>query len=106
MEKIQENSQPIIEMVNLSKVYGEGDAQVIALDKINLQVFENEYVAIMGASGSGKSTLLNLIGCLDRPSSGKYFLGGSDEWLPNGFDVRSNVSGSFETVHFRHVHVH
>ena len=78
MEKIQENSQPIIEMVNLSKVYGEGDAQVIALDKINLQIFENEYVAIMGASGSGKSTLLNLIGCLDRPSSGKYFLGGSD----------------------------
>ncbi len=78
MKKVQENSQPIIEMVNLSKIYGEGDAQVVALDKINLQVFENEYVAIMGTSGSGKSTLLNLIGCLDRASSGKYFLGGSD----------------------------
>lgn len=78
MENESLKTQPIIEMVNISKIYGSGDAKVVALDNIQLKIYENEYVAIMGASGSGKSTLLNIMGCLDRPTSGKYYLGGSD----------------------------
>ncbi|MDD5466548.1 MAG: ABC transporter ATP-binding protein [Anaerolineales bacterium] len=68
----------IIETQNLSKIYGSGDAQVVALDGIHLQICENEFVAIMGPSGSGKSTLMNILGCLDRPTSGIYRLAGED----------------------------
>jgi len=68
----------IIRVVNLKKVYGMGDAQVVALDSVGLQIRDNEFVAIMGPSGSGKSTLLNILGCLDRPTSGKYYLAGED----------------------------
>ena len=68
----------IIETENLTKIYGIGDAQVRALDGVSLQIKENEFVAIMGPSGSGKSTLMNIIGCLDRPTEGHYFLAGDD----------------------------
>lgn len=68
----------IIETQNLFKIYGSGDAQVVALDGIHLQICENEFVAIMGPSGSGKSTLMNILGCLDRPTSGIYRLAGED----------------------------
>jgi putative ABC transport system ATP-binding protein len=74
-----DNDRPIlIETVDLKKVYGAGEAQVIALAGISLKIFTGEFVAIMGPSGSGKSTLLNILGCLDRPTEGKYILAGED----------------------------
>lgn len=68
----------IIQMENLNKTYDTGSIQVEALKSVNLNVNKNEYVAIMGASGSGKSTLMNIIGCLDRMTSGQYILDGED----------------------------
>jgi putative ABC transport system ATP-binding protein len=61
---------------HVSKIYGEGDAQVHALRDVSLIVHHGDYLAVMGASGSGKSTAMNILGCLDRPSSGRYWLNG------------------------------
>ena len=72
------NPGDIIVTDNLWKTYEMGDQQVNALRGVNLRIRVNEYVAIMGPSGSGKSTLMNLIGCLDSPSRGKYWLNGHD----------------------------
>src|SRR3954447_8161535 len=68
----------VVEIVGLHKVYELGEVQVRALDGVSLTVKEGEFVALMGPSGSGKSTLLNILGCLDRPTSGHYFLGDQD----------------------------
>jgi putative ABC transport system ATP-binding protein len=68
----------IIQLEELTKVYGKGAVEVRALEDVSLQIQENEFVAVMGPSGSGNSTLLNIIGCLDRPTSGHYYLAGED----------------------------
>ena len=70
--------KPIIQTYGIRKVYGMGDIQVVALAGIDLQIDEGEFVAVMGPSGSGKSTLMNILGCLDRPTEGRYLLGGED----------------------------
>lgn len=67
---------PIIELQNVSKLYGFGDATTVALDEVSLSINEGEFVAVMGPSGCGKSTLMNMIGLLDRPTHGTYTLQG------------------------------
>jgi len=93
----------IIQTAGLTKAYQLGDQEVFALRGVNLEIHANEYVAIMGPSGSGKSTLMNMIGCLDTPSSGRYWLRGrlvselSDEELA---EVRNRDIGFvFQTFH-------
>jgi putative ABC transport system ATP-binding protein len=68
----------IIRIENISKVYGSGETEVKALNDVNLIIEQGEYCSIMGPSGSGKSTAMNIIGCLDRPSSGHYYLDNVD----------------------------
>ena len=72
------NSSIIIRLEEVYKTYGMGDTLVKALDGVDLVLSEGEYCAIMGPSGSGKSTAMNIIGCLDRPTSGHYYLDGLD----------------------------
>ena len=68
----------LIKIENLVKIYSTGSVQVKALKEINLTIDNGEFVAIMGQSGSGNSTLMNILGCLDRPTEGKYYLDGID----------------------------
>ncbi len=70
--------RPVIRLVSVTKTYGTGEAAVQALRGVSLEVASRDYVAIMGASGSGKSTLMNLIGCLDVPTTGRFFIDGID----------------------------
>ena len=71
-----QSNKTIIEFKNIVKTYGVGDAKTNALNGVNLSIKEGEFVAIMGASGSGKSTAMNMIGCLDKPTSGEYLFNG------------------------------
>ena len=73
----------ILKVENLTKVYGKGSTEVIALDNVSFSVEKGVFVAIVGASGSGKSTLLHLIGGVDRPTSGKVFIDGKDIYALN-----------------------
>lgn len=68
--------QPTIKISGLKKVFRVGEERVRALDGVDINIYPNEFVAIMGASGSGKSTLMNILGCLDKPSAGQYILNG------------------------------
>ena len=68
---------PVAELTGISKIYGSGDLCVKALDQLDLSVHQGDYLAVMGASGSGKSTAMNILGCLDRPTSGCYRLNGT-----------------------------
>ena len=70
------NSEILIEFKNIKKSYGKGANETFALNGVDLKIHKGEFVAIMGASGSGKSTSMNIIGCLDKPSSGEYLFDG------------------------------
>lgn len=70
--------QEVIRLIDITKFFKLGEEVIRALNGVNLSISRNEYVALMGPSGSGKSTLMNIIGCLDTPTSGQYFLNGPD----------------------------
>lgn len=70
--------EPVIKLEHIRKTYQMGTVKIYALRDVSLEIFPNDYVAIMGPSGSGKSTLMNVLGCLDTPSAGSYYLGGTD----------------------------
>jgi len=72
------NVTPLLELRNVTKIYGTGDAQMQALAGVNLSIYPGEFVAVMGPSGSGKSTCMNILGCLDTPTSGSYLFQGID----------------------------
>jgi putative ABC transport system ATP-binding protein len=86
----------LIKLEDVYKIYSDGDSEIRALDGINLNVAEREFVAIIGQSGSGKSTAMNIIGCLDVPTSGGYHLNGEDVSEMNEkelSDIRSRTLG-------------
>ena len=73
-----ESKQPLIELKEITKVYGKGQAALRRLRGIDLSIYEGDFVAVMGPSGCGKSTCMNLLGCLDTPTSGQYLFRGID----------------------------
>jgi putative ABC transport system ATP-binding protein len=78
LKALKETDVALIRMENLRKVYTAGTVDVPALDSVNLTIDPGEFLSIMGPSGSGKSTLMNILGCLDAPTSGKYYLSDED----------------------------
>ncbi|MDE7059841.1 MAG: ATP-binding cassette domain-containing protein, partial [Lachnospiraceae bacterium] len=70
--------ETLVEVQDICKIYNPGENEVRALDRVSLKIQKGEFVAIIGHSGSGKSTLMNMLGCLDVPTSGQYFLNGKD----------------------------
>src|SRR6201994_237888 len=83
MNKTHTPGPIVIDIDNITKHYEMGEEVVHALRGVSLQIRRNEYLAIMGPSGSGKSTLMNMLGCLDTPSSGRYFFAGKDVSVMN-----------------------
>jgi len=94
---------PLLELCDVSRIYKTGQVSVTALKNVNLTVDKGEFISIMGPSGSGKSTLLNIIGCLDRPSTGTYLFSGNHvEKLGDGklADIRNRFIGFvFQSFH-------
>jgi putative ABC transport system ATP-binding protein len=82
--------QKIIQIEHIEKKYIIGSEEILALKDVSLEIYKNEYVALMGPSGSGKSTLMNMLGCLDSPTSGKYIL--------NNIDVSSMLDSDLAEV--------
>ena len=78
MDRKDEIMEPLIEVKDICKIYNPGENEVRALDHVSLKIDKGEFVAIIGQSGSGKSTFMNMLGCLDVPTSGEYFLNGTD----------------------------
>ncbi|MFN9173434.1 MAG: ABC transporter ATP-binding protein [Synechocystis sp.] len=78
LETHDDADYPLLRLESVSKVYGAGETTVHALASVSLRIERGSYCAIMGASGSGKSTMMNIIGCLDRPTAGQYFLDNQD----------------------------
>ena len=88
----------LIHVEGLTKTYGSGEIAVTALDNVSLNIDEGEFVAIMGHSGSGKSTLMNILGCLDRPTEGRYWLGGEDVSVLNKTQLAAIRNGKIGFV--------
>ena len=83
-------AHPVIELENLTRVYQMGETEVRALDGVTIRVEPGEFLAVMGPSGSGKSTFMNIVGCLDRPTGGRYVLEGVDV-SSLGRDARAEI---------------
>lgn len=95
--------EPIIHLQHIRKTYQMGQIEINALRDVSLEIFPNQYVAIMGPSGSGKSTLMNVLGCLDTPSGGSYFLNGTDVSNMSDSDLaytrNKEIGFVFQTFH-------
>jgi putative ABC transport system ATP-binding protein len=88
--------KPVVDAKDLTKIYKMGEVEVNALNGLSVQIMQGEIVAVMGPSGSGKSTLMNILGCLDRPTSGEYLLNGESVAQLNDnqlADVRNRLVG-------------
>jgi len=72
------NNGSIVNLIDVHKTYRTGEMEVPAVRGVSIEIKRGEFVALMGASGSGKSTLMNILGCLDRPTTGRYILDGAD----------------------------
>lgn len=83
----------LMQIQHLSKVYGQGENQVRAVDDISFTVEKGEFLAIIGPSGSGKSTLLHILGGVDRPTSGKVFVDGQDVYAQNEDQLAISAAG-------------
>jgi len=96
--------QPLLELIDVSRVYGSADAQVTALRSVSLRIMPGDFLSIMGPSGSGKSTMLGLLGCLDLPTSGVIRVGGHEVTdMPD--DERSRVRGEQIGFVFQQFHL-
>jgi macrolide transport system ATP-binding/permease protein len=95
-------SNPLLRLHDVSKIYVSGESEVRALDQVSLDIHAGEFVAIMGQSGSGKSTLMNILGCLDRPSTGRYEVDGIDVATLSADDLASLRRDTFGFVFQRY----
>jgi putative ABC transport system ATP-binding protein len=94
----------LIELNNISRIYKDGQVNVQALKEINISIEDGDFVSIMGPSGSGKSTLLNIIGCLDKPSSGSYCLDNKQVEKLNDWNL-ANIRNKFIGFIFQQFHL-